>query len=258
MKELDKIIEKLKSDDNVDAVFITGSNHNSEAKAYSDIDLVVIFKENKDELYCMYEWIDGIFAEIFFFDLNDLKRIVSSKKLDAESFDAILLDWIKKSSIYFDESGTLAELKSKVQNIDVLSQSDRSKEGFWQRTNHNYTVDKRYFDSGNPLYHEALEIKLFYSMEQVICAYFAFRDIPWRGEKSSISYLKENDSNFYQLFKNYTSATSLEERFEAYSKMFESMFTDKYVKWTKENRIIIKKDFSVAEPSNILEIAKNM
>lgn len=245
MKEFDKVIEKLKSDDNVDTVFMTGSNHNNEAKTYSDIDLVVIFKENKDELYCLYDWIDGIFAEIFFFDLNDLKRIATSEKLDIESFDTILLDWIKKSNIYFDKSRTLTELKSKAQNIDTSQQSSKSKEGFWQRINHNYIVDKRYFDSVDSLYHEALEIKLFYSMEQVICAYFAFRDIPWRGEKNAISYLKENDSNFYQLFKNYTSAASLEERFDAYSKIFEAMFTDKYKKWTKEDRIILKKDFLV-------------
>ena len=227
---------------------MTGSNHNDEAKAYSDIDLVVILKENKDELYCSYNWIDGIFTEAFFFDSNDLKRIASNNKMDSESFDAILLDWIKKSNIYFDKSGILTDLKSKAQNIDTLNQSDRSKEGFWQRINHNYIADKRYFDSGDKLYHEALEIKLFYSMEQVICAYFAFRDIPWRGEKNAVLFLKENSHEFYKLFQNYTSATSLKERFEAYSRMFNAVFTDKYKKWTKNDGIILKKDFSVADP----------
>lgn len=248
MKELDKILEKLKSSDDVDAVFMTGSNHNNEAKNYSDIDLVVIFKENKDELYCLYDWIDGVFAEIFFFDLADLKRINSSKKLDTESFYAILLDLIKKSNIYFDKFRVLIDLKSKAQNIDTSQQSSKSKEGFWQRINHNYIADKRYFDSGDSLYHEALEIKLFYSMEQVICAYFAFRDIPWRGEKNAVLYLKDNAPDFYKLLQNYTSATSLNERFQAYSQMFEAMFTDKYKKWTEKDKIILKKDFSIAEP----------
>lgn len=247
MNSLDKIIEKLKSNRDADSVFMTGSNHNNEAKIYSDIDLVVILKENKDELYCMYEWIDGIFAEIFFFDLADLKRIASNDKIDSESFDAILLDWIKKSNIYFDKSGVLTELKSKTSDINTSHQSDKSKKGFWQRINHNYIVDKRYFDSGEPLYHEALEIKLFYSMEQVICAYFAFRDIPWRGEKNAVLYLKDNAPDFYKLFQNYTSATSLNVRFQAYLQMFEAVFTDKYKKWNREVQIILKKDFSVAE-----------
>lgn len=250
MKELDKMIEKLKSDDNVDTVFMTGSNHNNEAKAYSDIDLVVILKENKDELYCSYNWIDEIFAETFFFDLTDLKRISESKNIDSENFDAILIDWIKKSKIYFDKSKTLTELKSKAQNIDTSHQSNRSKEGFWQRINHNYIADKRYFYSGEPLYQEALEIKLFYSMEQIICAYFAFRNIPWRGEKNAVLYLKENATDFYKLFQNYTSATSLNERFQTYSQMFEAVFTDKYKKWTEKDEAILKKDFSVARAND--------
>lgn len=249
MNSLDKIIEKLKSDDGVNAVFITGSYSTQDAKSYSDIDLVVILKENKNNLYSLYRWIDNIFAEVFFFDLSDLKRIVSSKNIDSENFDAILLDWIKKSNIYFDKSDVLTELKSKALDIKISHQSDKSKKGFWQRINHNYIADKRYFDSREPLYHEALEIKLFYSMEQVICAYFAFRDIPWRGEKNAILYLKDNDINFYQLFKNNTSAKSLDERFEAYSRMFEAVFTDEYKKWTEKDEVILKKDFSVAEPN---------
>lgn len=48
MKELDKIIKKLKSNDDMEAVFITGSNSGKEAKPYSDIDLVIILKENKN------------------------------------------------------------------------------------------------------------------------------------------------------------------------------------------------------------------
>jgi predicted nucleotidyltransferase len=54
IKSLDEIIEKLKSNDDVDAVFITGSQTTQEAKSYSDIDLVVILKENKNELYSLY------------------------------------------------------------------------------------------------------------------------------------------------------------------------------------------------------------
>jgi hypothetical protein len=182
--------------------------------------------------------------------LADLKRIASSEKLDTESVDAILIDWIKKSNIYFDKSGVLTELKSKASYIDISHQSKRSKEGFWQRINHNYIADKRYFDSGDSLYHEALVIKLFYSMEQVICAYFAFRDIPWRGEKKAVLYLKDNAPDFYSSLQKYLKADSLELRFKHYSEMLGLVFTDKYKKWTEKDEIILKKDFSIAEQND--------
>jgi predicted nucleotidyltransferase len=247
MKELDKIIEKLRSNDDVDAVFLTGSNATQESKSYSDIDLVVILKENKNSLYSLYKWIDNIFAEIFFFDLSDIQRIVLSKNIDSDNFDAILLDWIKKSNIYFDKSGVTTNLKSKASEIDTSHVSEKSKRGYWQRINHNYIADKRYFDSGDKVYHEALEMKLFYSMEQVTCGYFALRDIPWRGEKNAILYMKENAKDFYKLFQDYAWATSLSERFKAYSQMVDFVFTDKCKKWTNNVEIILKKDFSVAD-----------
>lgn len=249
MESLNNVIEKLKSHNDVDAVFLTGSNAINKSKLYSDIDLVVILNTNKNSLYSLYRWTEGVFTEVFFFDLKDIERILSSKSIDSDHFDAILLDWIKKSHIYFDKSGILTKLKIKSPEINISNRSIRSKEGFLQRINHNYITDKRYFESKDPIYHEALEIKLFYSMEQIICAYFAFRDIPWRGEKNAILYIKDNAQDFYKLFKEYTSTSSLTERFQIYSKMFECVFTDVYKKWKQGDILVLKKDFSVVNPN---------
>ena len=60
-------------------------------------------------------------------------------------------------------------------------------------------------------------------------------------------YLKENAKDFYKMFQDYTSATSLAERFQIYSKMATSVFTDEYKKWTENDQVILKKDFSVVD-----------
>ena len=254
MEQLDRIIEKLKLNRDVDAMLITGSLGVGKSKPYSDIDLVVILKENKNSLYSLYKWIGGIFAEIFFFDMSDIQRINTSKNIDSDNFDAILLDWVKKSNIYFDKSGVTTYLKSKSSEIDISLVSEKSKNGYCQRINHNYITDKRYFESGDKIYHESLEMKLFYSMEQIICGYFALRDMPWRGEKNAILYMKENAKDFYKMFQDYTSATSLIERFKAYSHMVELVFTKEYKKWTTDTEIILKKDFSVADEKDSASI----
>jgi len=250
IKSLDKIIEKLKLNDDVDAVFLTGSHGTQEAKAYSDIDLVVILKENKNNLYSLYRWIDRVFAEVFFFGLADLRRISESKNIDSENFDAILLDWIKKSNIYFDKSGVLTDLKSKALEIDTLHQSDKSKKGFWQKINYNFVCNKRYFESNDPLYLEALELRLLYSVIEVICGYIALRDIPWRGEKKAVLHLKNNASDFYNSLQKYLKTDSLELRFKYYLEMLDLVFTNEYKKWTEKDEIILKKDFSVVEPND--------
>lgn len=259
MNNLDKIIEKLKSNSDVDAVFLTGSHGTKEFKPYSDIDLVVILKENKNELYSLYRWIDGVFADIFFFDLADLKRIGESKDIDSDNFDSILLDWIKKSSIYFDKSGVLTELKSKASKIDTAHPSNRSKKGFWQKINYNFVANKRYFGSNDPLYMEALELRLLYSLIEVICGYIAFRDIPWRGEKEAVKYLKNNHPDFYNIFKSYSTSNNLTDKFRFYEQMINLTFTDQYKKWIEEDITLLKKDYSiVGSDSSTLSYARSL
>ena len=53
MEDLEKIIDALNLNDDVDAVFITGSFGAKNAKPYSGIDLVVLLKENKMNLYSL-------------------------------------------------------------------------------------------------------------------------------------------------------------------------------------------------------------
>ncbi|MFA6405448.1 MAG: nucleotidyltransferase domain-containing protein [Candidatus Paceibacterota bacterium] len=249
MNSLDKIIENLKSNDAVDAVFLTGSNHNNEAKTYSDIDLVVILKENKNELYSLYRWIDEVFTEAFFFDLGDLKRIEDqSDKYDNE-MDLIFIAWLKKSDIKFDKSGTLTSLKQKmVDTNDIVL--EKIKKNLWQKINYNYVANKRYFESNDSLYHEALELRLLYSVIEVVCGYIQFRNVAWKGEKEAVKYLKSNHQDFYDIFKSYSISNNLADKFRFYEQMVDLVFTDKYKKWTEKDEIILKKDFSVAEPDD--------
>ena len=67
MSIFNTIIEKLKTKDEVDAVFVTGSYGIAQEKSYSDIDLVIILRKNTNKLKSVYTWIDGVFADIFFF-----------------------------------------------------------------------------------------------------------------------------------------------------------------------------------------------
>lgn len=244
---LKNILAKLESNSDVDAVFLTGSYALKNSDLSSDIDLVIIFKENKNNLRSLYEWIDGVFADIFFFDVADLNRISNSKSLDWNSMDGILVTWIQKSEIQLDHSGVLTSLKKKMLGTEQIGVTETEKRNHWQKINYNYVANKRYFQSKNLLYHEALELRLLYSTIDVICAFLALRDIPWRGEKKAISYIKNNEPKFYEEFGKYCKASLLNERFEHYNSMVLMTFTEKFRQWTEDDQIVIKKDQSVAD-----------
>ena len=203
MTSLTQTIEKLKENSEVDAVFLTGSHSNNNSNSHSDIDLVVILKDNRHHLRSLYQWIDGVFADIFFFDQSDLARIASATEVDWNSTDGILVSWLQRASIQFDHSGSLTKLKAQVVDLTQTGVIRADKRSFWQKINYNLVANQRYFASPDPLYHEALNLRLLYSVMELVCGYLAWRDIPWRGEKQAIAYLQDKALDFYELFRRY-------------------------------------------------------
>lgn len=234
MTKLQEIINNLKLKQEVDGVLIAGSQGAGEEKPYSDIDLVVVLSKNSKNIRSIFEWTDGKPMDTYFFDQNELKKLMSLEEVPANKMDAVLVDWIFKSKIEFDKSGVLSELKDKSIEIKkkfaVPTEEMRS---FENKINCGYITNKRYFDSNNPIYLEALEIKLLFDISNVLVGYFEFRNIPWRGEKFAVTYLKENDAIFYKNFKNSVSGADVADKFKAYEKMVESVFTGEYSVWDK-------------------------
>lgn len=245
-----KIREKLRLSEDVDAVFITGSYGVKQSKSYSDIDLVIILRENKNNIYSLYRWVDDVFADIFFFDSADLKRIESQIGKYDNPMDGVFMTWLKKADIKFDKSGAITNLKSKADGSEEFIVSAKEKQNLWQKINYNFIANRRYFESGDPLYHQALELRLLYSVVELICGYLALRNIAWRGEKEAVMYLKDNHPDFYGLFEKYCVSSLLSVRFGLYAEMVDLVFTDEYKKWTKDDEVIIKKDFLIADKND--------
>lgn len=262
MNTLKETILRLKSNTYVDVVFLTGSYGLKASDASSDIDLVVILKENKDNIRSVFKWIEGVFADIYFFDIKDLVRldeiVEDVQSVDWNSMDGILLTWIQKADIQFDNSGKLSALRNKVLKIEKTGTTEKEKRNYWQKVNYNYVANKRYFESKKQVYLEALELRLLYSVSDLICAFLVLRDIPWRGEKNAVLYLKENTPAFYETFSKYIKSVSLDEKFGLYSDMVKMTFTDKYKQWTEDEVVLIKNDGSVLGGGDISGIAKNI
>lgn len=234
------ILEKLKKNRNVDCVFLTGSHGVGRQKPYSDLDLVIVLKRNTKNIKSVYTFIDGAFADIFFFDLNDIRRISGSKELSQSSFDSMFLDWLWKGKILFDKSGKVSRLAGKTKRPRIKTPFSE-KFNAWQQISYNYLANKRYFESNDPLYHEALEIRLSYSVIQLITGYFNLRGIPWRGEKLAVQRLKTDAPDFYKLFRMYTISPDLTKRFELYIQMVKKVLPRGYKLWDKNLAIALPK-----------------
>lgn len=246
MKTLDGYITNLKNHDEVDAVFVTGSYGLKEQHQHSDLDLVIVLQENTHNIRSVFQWIDGVFSDIFFFDHADLERISKTDEFSGNSMDAIFLTWLSKAKIFFDKSGKLTELKNNVDNKKV-SISTSEKDSVWQQINHNFINNTRYFHSNDPLYHEALEVRLQHSVVELLTGFVALNDMPWRGEKEAVQLIKERGSSFYAAYQTFLASADVTGRYNAYKEMFEHVAPPTYKPWLDTDVIVVPKDASISE-----------
>jgi predicted nucleotidyltransferase len=246
MITLKEITTQLEANPAVDAVFLTGSFAQGTSSPSSDMDLVVILKENNKQIRSVYTWIDGVFADIFFFDHANIERIKNANKIASSSpeLESSFVVWLSKSKIIFDKTGEITNLKTDTTLIEKCGVLENEKNSIAQRINYNRVANKRYFLSDDPHYHEALALRLLYSVSELVVGYLTLRGISWEGEKHAINYLKEESLDFYNFFLSFLNSKDLTSRYQAYESMCEKVFPPGYKWWTQEDVIVVPKDDS--------------
>ncbi len=239
-QSLQEIIDILSRHDIVEALLLCGSTASGKQTKSSDYDLVLVLKKKPEKLLSLFTYINSLPADIFFYSLADIKRIISDR-IVKDGSETWLLRWLPKGKISFDKSGDL----SKLQNMSSVIQSlpDTSAGASAYKINYNLVNNTRYFESNDPLYHSALEIRLLYSIVEVLVGYFSMRHIYWEGEKKAIQYLEQNDPEYLFLFQKATRASNLQDKFTAYRDLIDKSFTTEYSKWNKDVAVSSEGDF---------------
>ena len=228
---LSNLIEKLKSSQRVRGIFSTGTTATTLTPS-SDIDLVVVIDKNSEELKSIFTTIENRFSDIYFLDIDFLNQLKDKSEVSGNNFDGMFLEWLKKGKIEYDPENLLESLKGKIEETSPTQKViDSEKRDFWIKTNYNFIANSRYYNSRDEIYHKALELRLLYSVIELITAYFSFRGIPWRGEKAAIKYLEQKDQNFLSIFEEYSKSNLLAEKMKHYTELFDAMFSGEYQKW---------------------------
>lgn len=236
---LEKLIEKLKTSPRVKGIFSTGTTA-TKMNPSSDIDFVVVLDKNSEDIKSVYTMIEDRFSDIFFFDIGFLNQLKNKSEVSGNNFDGMFLEWLKKGKMEYDPENLLFNLKSKIEETSSVQKiADSEKRDFWVKTNYNFIANSRYYNSNDELYHKALELRLLYSVIELITAYFSFRAIPWRGEKAAVKHLEQNDPEFIAIFQKYSESNTLEGKMKYYERLFEKIFFSEYQKWEKDFIITI-------------------
>jgi len=237
------LIEQLKLSPRVKGIFTTGTTA-TKLTLSSDIDLVIILDKNDESIKSVYTKIENHFSDIFFFDIDFINQLKSRQEVSGNNFDGMFLEWLVKGKIEYDPESLLLTLKNIIdKNPPLQNVTDSEKRDFWIKTNYNFIANLRYYNSSDELYRKALEMRLLYSVIELITAYFSFRGIPWRGEKAAVKYFEEHDLEFFSVFQKYTQSNNLDVKMKYYQDLFNKIFFGDYQKWEDDFVVgISKKD----------------
>src|SRR3989344_8657599 len=227
------LIEQLKLSPRVKGIFTTGTTA-TKLTLSSDIDLVIILDKNDESIKSVYTKIENHFSDIFFFDIDFINQLKSRQEVSGNNFDGMFLEWLVKGKIEYDPESLLLTLKNIIdKNPPLQNVTDSEKRDFWIKTNYNFIANLRYYNSSDELYRKALEMRLLYSVIELITAYFSFRGMPWRGEKAAVRYFEEHDKKFLETFRKYSASGSLEKKMKYYRALFAKVFFGTYRRWEK-------------------------
>lgn len=239
---LTNLIEQLKLSPRVRGIFSTGTTA-TKLSPSSDIDLVIILDKNDEAIKSVYTKIENRFSDIFFFDIDFINQLKDQQEVSGNNFDGMFLVWLIKGKIEYDPENLLVTLKNRIdKNPPLQNVTDSEKRDFWIKTNYNFIANLRYYNSSEELYRKALEMRLLYSVIELITAYFSFRGIPWCGEKVAVKYFEEHDPEFFSVFQKYTQSSNLDAKMEYYQDLFNKIFFGDYQKWDDSFTVGISKN----------------
>jgi len=233
-ESLSQVIARLKSSPLISGIFLTGSTTTGISTS-SDIDLVIITKKGANEVRSIYTEIEKHFADIFFFDVDFIERLQSAKEVSANDFQGMFTTWLGQGRIEYDPLNILHQLQDRVTQHGITQTiSETEKLDAWVKVNYSLIANKRYFASEQSVYHQALEVRLLYSVTELLTTYFVLRDQPWRGEKKAVEYLARQDREYWGAFEGFLRSTDLPSKMKSYLELFQRTLNNQYPEWNQD------------------------
>ena len=243
----DEFLHRLQNSPQVLGFLAMGSIGKPNFKSYSDYDLAIVLEDNAPPLFTASTWIDGQLGDLYFFHRPQIETLIRGEQGRAGGFAEKLTEWVQTGTILFDREGLLEGLKSTAKVQPLTVKADDVAHRTWFGINFNFAHNKRYFNSGDKLYRQALEIRLLYCQNDLLVAYFTLRGFPWEGEKTAITYLQKHDPEYSALFFRTLRETQLENKFALYTALVERTLSGFGGVWAENEGSVMMKDEAPAQ-----------
>lgn len=197
---LDAVLARLAAREAVDGILLLGSTATGALTPASDYDLLLVFADLPAPLRLVNTWVDGRLTEVYCTTAQAVERIVADPAgwPDASEEGAIVT-WLWTGHVAHDRAGRLGRAQETARAAPPPALADeREIVGAWRKIGYNVAQMRRYLASDDPVSGLAVDLRLLYSLMEVVAHYFTVRGLPWRGEKPAIRHLAAHDPAFLE------------------------------------------------------------
>lgn len=195
---LEAMIARLAANEVVDSILLMGTTGTDALTPTSDYDLLLILAEQPAPLRMVNTWVAGRLTEVYCTTVPALERITAGPGGWSDSSEeGVIVTWLRAGRIAHDQAGRLARAQAAARAAPPPTLADeREMYAAWRKIGYNVAQMKRYLASEDPASQEAVDLRLLYSLIEVVAHYFTIRQLPWRGEKPAIRYLATHDPHY--------------------------------------------------------------
>jgi hypothetical protein len=216
------VIAQLGQHPAVDGVVTIGLTLQTTISSASDYDLLIILNTMPVPLFVGITTIDHRLTDLMFATTAHVHTILTTTvPLDGETWEGRLARWLMGGHIHVDRHGQLQQAQTKVQYgpwIRPFAPLDSY--GAWIGVNYNLLHTRRLFQSDDPVYHAAAELRIvLYGVSSLLLSYMRVRNLPWEGEKAVIRYLQAHDVPFLVRLQHLLRTGDLAEKMALYEQL---------------------------------------
>ena len=218
----DSLIERLKESPRVDGLMLLGSTGQPTLNAFSDRDLLIVLDECDPSITSGAVFCDGVLVDLIFATRQQVEDLTAAEPGSISLSDprASFSNWVPSGTIVLDRSGCLARLRGALGrdgSSPKLTEGESVKRV--DRAFYNLAQTRRMSGSPDPVYEQAVDLRMLYQLSDLMVDYFNLRGLPWRGEKEAIRYWQSFDAGYLDLFMRCYWERDRTERVRLYAKL---------------------------------------
>ena len=201
--DFESLVERLKESPRVDGLLLLGSTGQSSLNAFSDRDLLIVLDECDLKITNGAVFCDDVLVDLVFATRQQVQDLTTAEpgSISLSDSRASFFNWVPSGTIAFDRCGCLESLRNALRRSDSspkLTEGESVKRA--DRALYNLAQTQRMSGSPDPVYQQAVDLRMLYQLSDLMVDYFNLRGLPWRGEKEAIRYWQSSAPGYMDLF----------------------------------------------------------